>query len=996
MEPGTHWATSMPVQADDHSNKQTSPLHNPTNDTPPQPMLPDFLQTKLPGEHNSCDIVPRPVRQACEFITDMIHLAMPSLFMAEIDNECPIAASIGCTDTYARQTGTATLSTSAAPKTPTQSSHTSEPGDVLGPEAPAACSCPCRCCTSHCCFVPSAATMGSQKSINNGVFKSTWLSRGLLHASWPAPKTAASRKLIDETMRLAGAANSPQTTLAWASAEPPAYSSHHYASAHHPDGENDSTATKTPSTASGSSNSSTADDAAPLDHALVSADKLLVVNQYLLRRIRKLELTNQIIKEAYAEVNEILEAERHYNTTQIQALRRKHDEDLEELANAYKERTQAARSSSAQSFLSSASDDEDDYGFKPGLSTTFCSGPSSATAALGGSASSMSSPLMGSSTEQQQQQQQSRPALQRSVSDTVFMATSTSLSIEFTEHVSDSGLNNNQGGDDSDDDGLNVVFESDNDTWDSDSSESSAGEFSDDSDSDTGVEFTAELVRRMDEANAATLYSSDSESGSEDESDDMPDNISDAEDDESAPAFELAQHISSDDYALVDPVQAVLSRYYSQSGRLSHAADIEDAVLDPLGDSSQSDAGSSEASECFHGACNRSADAHSLGLLSSPRQEKSRDEMEMEHNALLPADQRLAKFIHRASSHLQQGARGGLSLGFMLHNLEVQAEKFASNHASVLCAFVETLYRLAETMAAAGTAANADSQPRPALSKRQRDGLGPLQQAVARIVQLLHTFIVVPEDQQLILQQLEALSEANSPVRLLKHVVLLRVLYENELVDRGSIIRWYTSLPGSEESEGNSQADATRAMRGKTLREHASSLIIELATEDTALSSSGSSSGAPATSTLTAAAMEELHQQIQQASGSTSIGSNSASVSTPCLASLSGNNTGSLTPVSEEHLAHHPAASGSHDAANSKLLGPRGLTSTSYVSVMCRTSSALSIERSCAARRLSLESVAGTLAASVSGDTSGSSSNHAQPSMVASEVKPAKQVTFSC
>ncbi|KAJ2849689.1 hypothetical protein IWW36_002456 [Coemansia brasiliensis] len=790
-------------------------------------------------------------------------------------------------------------------------------------------------------------------------------------------------------MRLAGASN-PLQTIAWASAEPPSYSSHQYTSAHHPDGENDSMATKTPSTALASSNSSTADDAAPLDHALASADKLLVVNQYLLRRIRKLELTNQIIKEAYTEVNEILEAERHYNTTQIQALRRKHDEDLEELANAYKERTQTARSSSAQSFLSSASDDEDGYSFKPGFSTTL-SGPNSATAALGGSASSTTSPLMGSSAEQQ-----SRPTLQRSVSDTVFMATSTSLSIEFKEPASENGLNN-EGSDSSDNDELNVVFEND-DTWDSDSDGSSASEFSDGSDSDTGVEFTAELVRRMHEANAVTLYSSDSESGYDDESDYMSDNMSDAEDDESTPAYEPSQHISPNDYAFVDPVQAVLSRYYSQSGRLSHAADIEDAVLDTIGDSSESGIKDSEASEFFHGACeSRSTDARSSSLLSLPRQEKSMEEVEMEHNALLPADQRLAKFIHRASSHLQQGARGGLSLGFMLHNLEVQAEKFASNHASVLCAFVETLYRLAETMATAGTAANAANQPRPALSKRQRDGLGPLQQAVARIVQLLHTFIAAPEDQQLILQQLEALSEANSSVRLLKHVVLLRVLYENELIDRGSIIRWYTSLPGSEESEGNSQADATRITRGKTLREYASSLIIELATEDTGLTSSGSSNGTPAASALTAAAMEELHQQIQQASGNTSIGSSSANISTPCLANLSGNNTRSLTPVSDENLVNQSAVSGSHDVVNSKLLGPRGLTSTSYVSVMCRTSSALSLGRSSVARRLSLESVAGTLAASISGDTSSnSSSNHAQPSMVANEVKPTKQVTFSC
>ncbi|KAJ2586783.1 hypothetical protein IWW49_003832 [Coemansia sp. RSA 1797] len=374
---------------------------------------------------------------------------------------------------------------------------------------------------------------------------------------------------------------------------------------------------------------------------------------------------------------------------------------------------------------------------------------------------------------------------------------------------------------------------------------------------------------------------------------------------------------------------------------------------------------------------------------------KTAEELEMEHNAQLPADQRLAKFIHRASSHLQQGARGGLSLGFMLHNIEVQAEKFASNHVSVLCAFIESLYQLAESTGGAGAdQADATNQRRSALSKKLRDEASSPNQAVMRIVRLLHTFITAPEDQLVILQQLEALSEANSQIRPQRHEQLLRILYESELVDRSTIIRWYTSLPGVKESElvpasttasdtsnTNHGDDAARVTRGKLLRENASALIIELATEEPSSGSAGAVFSAPAN------AMDELHHQIQQQQTGSLAGSTSAS--TPCVTGVGG--MGTLTPVSEESqfVLRSQTAMGHESSSSKESSQGRVTTSTSYVSVLCRTGSVLNVDHEGFARQLGLESAVGTLPVSaVAGN--GSSKHHAY-----ANAKPAKQVTFA-
>ncbi|KAJ2355521.1 hypothetical protein IWW50_003243 [Coemansia erecta] len=1042
MEPGTHWDNSTAAAADGSWHKRQThitQLRRQPGEKDASLMAARVFQTTTQSTQIDCCIVPKPVRSALEFVTDMAQLAMPSLFMADMEDNCPITRTLchgisgplrlGCEGVAAIATDTTTHShkTTARHNAAAQTGD-EEPGNVFGLDAPASCVCACACCTSHCCFSSSAATMRNWKcSVLQA--KNAGLVCRLSNTS-PLRIPAVSRSLVEETMRLAGAsvdtedlARQPAeplrpasgandallpTAVAWPAVEPPAYSAHRYQQLSQ-DIESDSNATKTPS-ASESSNSSTADDAAALDRALMSTDKLLLVNQYLLRRIRKLELTNQIIKEAYAEVNEILDSERQYNVTQLKALKRKHDEDLELLAETYNERARMERSSSVQSFISQDSADEDDldYAFKPGFSTT----------RKGASASCTSSPLMGGSAGYKSSPP---PNIQRSISDTAFSSISNSmgtvvpceLSVEFLQPVSEGGPNEESdwesGG------GPKVVFESA--AWDTDDEdededevdESDASAFSEDSDDDGEVEmeFTAELARKMRDADITASYSSGSESDSEFDSDYASDTESESDfadhekssfDESSSHVHTSGVHISTNDYASVDPVRAVISRYYPQSGRLCISADIDDVIPDTFGELTQRAHGDDcSTAEPFSYRRNAddsdgAADAQDGISISPARLEKTMEELEMEHNALLPADQRLAKFIHRASSHLQQGARGGLTLGFMMHNLEVQAEKFASNHASVLCAFVESLYQLAESMNGQ-TSADAANQPRSALSKKQRDEACSPQQAVMRIVRLLHTFIAAPEDQLLILQQLEALTEANSQIRPLRHALLLRILYESELVDRGTIIRWYSSLPGAEESDGErvpadaANADASKITRGKLLRENASPLIIELATESPA--------GKEGTASAPITAMEKLHHAIltTEGCGSASVGSNTTSMSTPCLPGLpavGGTGTGTLTPVSEESLAVRSLSSG-HEAGSGKA-GSRGLvtTSTSYVSVLCRTGSALSMDHEGFAQQLCLERAAGSLAVSVAGSDSSSSHQAA-----AANVRPPKQVTFA-
>ncbi|KAJ2755817.1 hypothetical protein H4S06_003382, partial [Coemansia sp. BCRC 34490] len=127
-------------------------------------------------------------------------------------------------------------------------------------------------------------------------------------------------------------------------------------------------------------------NSAALDDATY-AERLFTVNQYLLRRIRKLELTNQIIREAYTEVQEILEAERQSKTTQMGALEKKHDEELNDLYTELTERKEGHRDSfniNLKSLNDSGSDSDSDYGFRPGFSTVMTNEPKSMSAAGGG------------------------------------------------------------------------------------------------------------------------------------------------------------------------------------------------------------------------------------------------------------------------------------------------------------------------------------------------------------------------------------------------------------------------------------------------------------------------------------------------------------------------------------------------------------------------------------------------------------------------------------
>ncbi|KAJ2741292.1 hypothetical protein H4S06_005922 [Coemansia sp. BCRC 34490] len=393
----------------------------------------------------------------------------------------------------------------------------------------------------------------------------------------------------------------------------------------------------------------------------------------------------------------------------------------------------------------------------------------------------------------------------------------------------------------------------------------------------------------------------------------------------------------------------------------------------------------------------------------------------MEHIAQLPPDQRIAKFVYRASSHLLQGVRGGLSLGFMLHNLEALAEKFTSNHASILCAFVESLYQIVEQFGQPGIdegqpednrlVEDASEQPkqqqqrqypRSALSKRVHEEMYSPQQAARRVAKLLHTFITLPEDQRTVLYQLEQLAEANSKVRLIKHALLLRILHECELVDRDAIASWYSSLqqkqqqPDSQSMVDSDGVDSTEdAMvllplaleHSQILRRNATPFIAELANDNNERDAGGSR-----------ISLDELHQQIQQFGGASS---NTMSLSSPTsssAASLSfpgtcdmplpapcGHFAGTTTPVSEENSTLNSHSSECEFAGASKTGGSTTIGSSSAASI-------LAIGRRAGSRSLSS-------AALGTDHLTDHYSNHCTPSSAlggaGGNLKPTKQVSFA-
>ncbi|KAJ2613461.1 hypothetical protein H4S08_002195 [Coemansia sp. RSA 1365] len=968
-----------------------------------------------------------PMRSALEFFTDMAHLAMPSLYLTHLGDECSIF----------------NFKSNATQQQLNPETVSAEPGDTYAMEAPLSDTLTCNHRSNYC----TLSSMGVLRRWP--ALLRRWQSKGSISqmgCSLLQQKSGVSREIVEETLRLAGVDNKTQQLSLPSNVAPGANSvealppyigvsdlvepSSKWPADLLEYAESDTT-TKTHFN-SGSSDTSAVDDRTILEPTLLSSEKLLTVNQYLLRRIRKLELTNQIIREAYSEVEEMLETERQSNATQLQALKNKHEEDLQEVVKEYKERARQHMDSDGDY---SDVDSDADYGFQPGFTATTSKGAATAINRdnnIGSTASCTSSPLMGPAAGWGSPP----PKIQRSVSETAFTSISKSgglavpgdLTIEFADPTFDSELEAGS------DNGSNVMFTS-RSKWDIEDSDSSSCDDDDDNvgeeldvsdfedeagqDNMDGLEFAFDRIcsahgpDMIESSDSGTESDFESESESESESDfDLEFSaVSEALDDDPSTKT-LRSHFSADEYAFVDPARAMIDRYYSKSGKLSIAADIDCVVPESL------------ERPKHNGAAALPGDL--IG-----QAEKSLDEQEAEYNAQLPADQRIAKFILRASSHLQQGARGGLSLGFMLHNLEIQADKYAPNHASVLCAFVESLYQLAESGKGFGDDNSQHQQPdakgqlRSALSKKQRDRACSPQQAVLQISKLLHTYIRLPNDQLLILQQLEDLSEANRETRLVMHPILLRILYECELVDRGAIIKWYTSLPkgvisdnaavqadipvdgasatAPENDEQVANVSSLRMRRGKLLRENASSLIIELATE-TGTSGSGVRSAAEH-----AAAMEELHQQIQASecasssngtSGGMVVNSTSSSMHSlsSALAATRDNCccTGTLTPMSDENASSHIQFSGPEAGPVGKANG-RGLlaASTSYVSVLCRTSSTLYNGHTGIPRRLSSESVSRALSASAVGGDGYGGSDHHNASETKNNLRPVKQVTFA-
>ncbi|KAJ2057391.1 hypothetical protein GGI17_005672 [Coemansia sp. S146] len=1001
-------------QADDEDIAHSSIPRAATTSLPPLPPLPqlkmDMTKDSMCHALSTYTLIPAPVQSALDFVVDMTQLIIPSLFMPSLSDECPITAAIldgtgarsyihACKNLTCKSLSCATANhPPSLPPRPSssESDESTEPGDTFGFEANnngnscALCACACACCTSRCCFTSSVAAVRNWQSMSWRTKSVGTLNMMLrmppLHPSLLATKSIMpAQSSLEESLSHTGCA-----TDAPHAADLPPYSSD---VCHAVAGE------KNPATAaeahqfSAPPPSSTASDidepSAPslADFAAVDA-RLLDVNQYLLRRIRKLELTNQIIREAYAEVQEMLQAERQSKITQLKSLERKHEDDMEKLVQEYQDR--ADRSGNDESLNASSSDSESDvgYAFHPGFTTSSSSNRARVSTEKKVPTSSSSSPLMNSTNTGGRV---SPLSIRRTVSDTACLSASAGiesflqadLAIEFLpgdahDSTTDSDSDSCSDSDDSDDD---VQSEA---SWETDDGlEHTSGGYSQD-DYD-GITFSNIYVHiadsEHDERDLDTDTDADADSESEDYSsssdddDDDDDGVDfvDNDDTDEQPSKRHYVEQSIDDGLVVDPVQAVIDRYYAQTGVLSIAADIDDIPTDGYEGSTAArsdEDGYHHSAEPEDGSCMSSGtdfamfDAQwqtqgvwdairgratdSSGLLSEEVQ-KSADERELELISSLPADQRIAKFVCRASSHLQQGARGGLSLGFMMHNIEALSDQYASNHQSILCAFIECLYRMAEAMSP--TATTEAALPPSALARHVRSEVHSSSLVVLRIIRLLHSFITIPDDQKTVLKQLEQLSEANRDVRLAKHALLLRMLYDNELVDKASLLQWYATAP----APGlDGHAAEAAGERGRLLRLKAAPLLIEV-------SSSASASNA-------AAAIGEMYQQVVIAGNSGSGTVSASASSTPNLLGQAAARgcTGSLTPVSDENATLHSQSSDCECAVGAPAVRDYQI---------CRSAGILSIGRK-AGSRASL-------------GEAGAAHNHAD------RLKPAKQVTFA-
>ncbi|KAJ1772241.1 hypothetical protein IW138_001562 [Coemansia sp. RSA 986] len=1126
MSLGPSWATSAPlptyIRRDNDADDGAAYHHTPAQPSHAAGTVDQYATL-------GCNLLPVPVRLAIDFCIDVAQLTMPTLFIPELRNiDCPIEdlvyrskkALSYSSSSSSRNNNNNTMNEPNGADSDMAEQNLGEPGDTFGFEFPQPCPCSCKCCTDRCCFVSSAATLRNWMAFSwHGLGNTGKGLRYRLSPLRPPNANGIPYKIVEETLELVNDGEADPTILL-----PPPNYEQHLVPFSHDSVKHAGNDTKLISQRSSSQNSyrhyrhdDAKDTARNTDAADISntsksrapasllasfatpvdsnndavledgtyTERLFTVNRYLLRRIRKLELTNQIIREAYSEVQEILEAERQSKATQISALEKKHDEELNDLYTELTGRKDGHKDSfsiSLKSLNGSDSDSDSDYSFRPGFSTVMSNEPKTTSTDDYGELirCSSSSPILRNSNSAP-----SPPRIQRSVSDLAFSSSiqhgtkasgiftePPELEVEFFEPASKDAISKGESDEEKEDDDDNSSifsgsgFASD-DSYISDASDDNNDNAESDSVRETKesqrldphscvfdvdmVEFTAPRVTISNDNESDLLdagYRSDSESDSEnssnssssdeDEEDEPMDSDSDISDlehdldvhftpsspksnvhtpslifDDGRDTFGLSDresdqdnvlqlHMSPDDYAVIDSAKAVLERYYSKTGLLSLAADIDDLPEDyeeedGLGfrfrNTDNDDAAHSTESATgagFDSGSGSSCGAGGYDQIAHPGNgEKSFDDREMEHIAQLPPDQRIAKFVYRASSHLLQGARGGLSLGFMLHNLEALAEKFASNHTSILCAFVESLYQIVEQLGQTGGSGGQfessefvedvpeqqqqqqqQQQPRSAFAKKVHEGICSPQQAARRVAKLLHTFITLPEDQHTVLHQLEQLSEANGKVRPFKHALLLRILYECELVDCSSIEAWYSSAQQQQQDGlaqtniGNNASSALSAVeRSQLLRKNAASLIVEISSENHERSAGGSR-----------LSLDEMHHQMQTAGGASSCTMSQSSTSSSVV-SLSmpgacgvapavayGHFAGTTTPVSEENstLNSHSseceftgASKSNASAASILTIGRRGggrlLSSTALGSEHlpdgyyhhCTTSSAL-------------------------------------------------------
>ncbi|KAJ2365077.1 hypothetical protein H4S02_010742, partial [Coemansia sp. RSA 2611] len=498
----------------------------------------------------SCNIIPAPVQSALDFVVDLTQLIIPSLFMPSLSDECLITAAIlggtGARSYVHASKSLAINSVSGVTANPplTQPSRPSyadsddstEPGDTFGFDSNnngsscAQCTCACACCTSRCCFTSSVATVRSWQSMSWRT-KSVGTLSMLLRMpprhplTLGAKSTLPAKSPLGEPLSHAGCATGAPHT----GDLPPYSSDFRHAVA---DGKNPATAAELHQiSAPPSSTASDVDEpSAPTleDFATVDA-RLLDVNQLLLRRIRKLELTNQIIREAYSEVQEMLQAERQSKITQLKSLERKHEEDMEKLVQEYQDRADRSCNDESECESSSESESDGDYVFHPGFSTLASSSRARVSAEKRTSASYESSPLMNATKAGGRL---SPLSIRRTVSDTACLSAAagiepflqSDLGVEFLpgdDH--ESATDSDTGFDDSDDDAQSEA------SWvtDDEGLEHASGSCS--KDDYDGITFSRVIVHMADsehsEGDLDTDSDTDSDGDADSESDDDADEM---------------------------------------------------------------------------------------------------------------------------------------------------------------------------------------------------------------------------------------------------------------------------------------------------------------------------------------------------------------------------------------------------------------------------------------------------------------------------------------